>query len=331
MTPSEGSVVGSEAVGPGGSFLADVVDGLSARPKRLSPKYFYDHAGSVLFDRICELPEYYLTRAEAALLDIHLGSIVSRLPARCRIIEPGAGSGSKTRLLLRALGRQRCRSYMPVDIARDYLLESAARMRADLEWLEVVPVVADFVTDFTLPPRSEGVDDVVFFPGSTIGNFDPADAARLLTRFRRIVGPRGCVLLGVDLKKSPALLHAAYNDADGVTAAFNKNLLLRMNRELGANFDLAAFEHYALYDPVAGRIEMHLVSRFRQTVTIAGLQFTFADGESLCTERSYKYDLPSAALLAQRAGLVLGDAWCNHARSFALLLLRPCANQHGHQ
>jgi L-histidine Nalpha-methyltransferase len=321
MTPPEGSV-DLRIARPEGSFLADAVDGLSALPKRLSPKYFYDHAGSVLFDEICELPEYYVTRTEAALLDRHVGSIAARLPQTCRVVEPGAGSGTKTRLLLRALGRERCRAYVPVDIARDFLHESAARIGADLGWLVVTPVVADFVSDFELPAAPPGVTTVVFFPGSTIGNFDPPDAARLLARFRRVAGPDGCVLLGVDLKKSPALLHAAYNDSSGVTAAFNKNVLVRMNRELGADFDLDAFEHHALYDPTHGRIEMHLVSRRRQTVTIADMRFDFADGESLCTERSYKYDLPGVARLASRAGLVIADAWTDRAQHFAMLLLR---------
>lgn len=321
MTPPEGSL-GLAPARTESSFLSDAIDGLSARPKRLSPKYFYDHAGSILFDRICDLPEYYVTRTEASLLDAHVGSIAARLPAQCRVVEPGAGSGNKTRLLLRALGRDRCRAYVPVDIAREFLHESAARIRAELAWLTVTPVVADFAADFSLATAPPGVSTVVFFPGSTIGNFDPPDAARLLARFRRVAGPDGSVLLGVDLKKSPALLHAAYNDADGVTAAFNKNVLVRMNDELGADFDVDAFEHHALYDPVGGRIEMHLVSRGRQTVTIAGMKFSFDDGESLCTERSYKYDLPGAARLAQRAGLVVGDAWLDRSRHFAMLLLR---------
>lgn len=321
MTPPEGSI-GFRVTRPEGTFLADVVAGLSARPKRLSPKYFYDHAGSVLFDRICDLPEYYVTRTEAALLDEHVGTIAARLPPLVRIIEPGAGTGNKTRLLLRALGRDRCSAYVPVDIAREFLHESAARIGADLPWLTVIPVAADFVSDFAVPAPATGVETVLFFPGSTIGNFDPRDAARLLTHFRRVAGPGGHVLLGVDLKKDPALLHAAYNDSEGVTAAFNKNVLVRMNRELGADFDVDAFAHHALYDPTHGRIEMHLVSRGRQTVTIAGMRFAFADGESLCTERSYKYDLPGIARLAGRAGLVIADAWSDRARHFAMMLLR---------
>jgi len=304
-------------------FLSDVVTAPSSRPKQLSPKYFYDHAGSVLFDRICDLPEYYVTRTEHAILEAHASTMVSRLPSPCRVVEPGAGSGNKTRLLLRALGPERCAAYVPVDIAREFLHESAAKIRADIDWLKVRPVVGDFAGDVSLAPAPKDVSTVIFFPGSTIGNFDPADAARLLSRFRKLAGPDGAVLLGVDLKKEPALLHSAYNDAQGVTAAFNKNVLRRINRELGGDFDLDGFDHHALYDPTHGRVEMHLVAKRRQTVTIAGRRFDFEHGESICTERSYKYDLPSAARLAQRAGLVLGDAWLDRARRFAVLLLLP--------
>ena len=305
------------------TFLADVLAGLSERPKRLSPKYFYDHAGSILFDAICDLPEYYVTRTERSILEKHAGEMARRVPARVRVVEPGAGSGAKTRLLLSALGPERCTSYVPVDIAREFLHESATAMRAALPWLDVAPIAADFASDVRLPAASPGVSTLVFFPGSTIGNFDPEEAERLLARFRKLAGKDGAVLLGVDLKKTPATIHAAYNDAQGVTADFNKNLLVRMNRELGADFAIDAFDHHALYDPVHGRVEMHLVSKRRQTVTVAGTRFVFEHGESLRTERSYKYDLPSAARLAQRAGLVLADAWSDPARWFALLLLRP--------
>ena len=305
------------------SFLSDVIDALSTRPKRLSPKYFYDHAGSLLFDAICDLPEYYVTRTEQAILEKHIDSIATRVAERVRVVEPGAGSGTKTRLLLRALGPDRCDSYVPVDIAREFLHESAARIGREIPWLKVRPVVADFAADVPLPPAPAGVANLVFFPGSTIGNFDPPEAGRLLGRFRRIAAREGGVLLGVDLKKTPAVLHAAYNDAQGVTAAFNRNILVRMNRELGADFVVDRFDHYALYDPVHGRVEMHLVSRGRQTVTVGGRRFVFDDGESLCTERSYKYDLASAGRLASEAGLAMQDVWLDGARHFAVLLLRP--------
>ncbi len=324
MTPPEGSLGPSSVAAPVQSpFLRDVLAGLSSRPKHLSPKYFYDHAGSLLFDAICELPEYYVTRTERGILERHAGEMARRLPDVVRVVEPGAGSGAKTRLLLSALGPYRCAEYVPVDIAREFLQESAKAMRAALPWLRVAPVAADFAADVRLPLAGSGASTLVFFPGSTIGNFDPDDAARLLARFRKMAGPDGAVLLGVDLRKAPDVIHAAYNDARGVTAAFNKNVLVRMNRELGADFAIDAFDHHALYDPVHGRVEMHLVSKRRQAVTVAGTRFVFAHGESLRTERSYKYDLPSAARLAQRAGLVLADAWSDASRWFALLLLRP--------
>jgi dimethylhistidine N-methyltransferase len=308
------------------AFLDDVIAGLRSAPKRLSPKYFYNLEGSLLFDAICELPEYYVTRTKRAILEAHTGDIAARLAGpteRCRVVEPGAGSGTKTRILLRALGRRRCVEYVPVDIAGEHLEQAAERLRAEIPWLRVTPFAADFAVDLPSPEPHDDARTVVYFPGSTIGNFDPEDATHLLSRFRAVAGPDGRVLLGVDLKKDPAVLHAAYNDARGVTAAFNKNLLRRMNDELGANFDVDGFHHYAFYAPVEGRIEMHLVSARRQVVTVGGGTFTFEEGESLCTERSYKYDLPSAERLAGSAWLAVADAWLDEARHFAVLLLRP--------
>ena len=302
---------------PEGSFLADALAGLCARPKRLSPKYFYDLEGSRLFDAICELPEYYVTRTETAILNARVHEIADRL-GECRVVEPGAGSGTKTRLLLAALGPERCREYVPVDIDGQHLGNAAAQHRAALPWLRVRPYAADFTTE--LPARvKDGVRTVVYFPGSTIGNFDPTDAEQLLRRFRGAAGPDGTVLVGFDLKKDPALLHAAYNDARGVTAAFNRNVLRRMNAELDADFDLGAFHHHALYTPVAGRIEMHLVSAKKQRVHIAGHAIDFEDGESICTEHSYKYDLAGAERLGRAAGLVLNEKWLDADRRFAVL------------
>ncbi len=309
MTPADGT---SES-----RFLLDVLDGLSRTPKRLSPKYFYDREGSRLFDAICELPEYYPTRIELAILEDNAPAIADACGDRVRIVEPGAGSATKTRVLLRALGT-RCVEYVPVDVAREHLDAAAARLRAEMPWLRVTPHAMDFA-ELVVPPSDLAARSVVFFPGSTIGNFDPAEAQRLLVRFRRIAST---VIVGVDLKKDPTRLHAAYNDAQDVTAAFNKNVLVRMNRELGATFDLDAFHHYAFYEPVAGRIEMHLVSARRQVVRVAGQEVFFEDGESICTEHSYKYDLASAERLAHKAGLALADAWTDERRSFALLLLR---------
>ncbi len=302
-------------------FLSDALAGLAQSPKRLSPKYFYDTRGSQLFDDICELDEYYVTRTELSILERHSPAIADALGGPLRLVEPGAGSGTKTRLLLRALGA-RCVEYVPVDIAGEHLAAAAVEMRAAVPGLRVTPITADFAVSLPIPASDTAARTAIYFPGSTIGNFDPTDAERLLARFRRAAGSRGIVVLGVDLKKDPAVLHAAYNDARGVTAAFNKNLLLRMNAELGADFDPNAFDHYAFYDPRRGRIEMHLVSKRAQTVKVDGWRFSFKEGESICTERSYKYDLASAKDLAAAAGLTLENAWLDDARRFAVLLLR---------
>lgn len=318
MTPLDGMVAPTgwcESSRSG--FLHDALVGLRARPKRLSPKYFYDLEGSRLFDAICDLPEYYVTRTETAILDRYADDIADRL-GPCRIIEPGAGSGTKTRLVLRALGAGRCVEYVPVDIDGEHLGHAAALHRAALPWLRVSPYGADFTT--ALPARvNDGVRNVVFFPGSTIGNFDPADAEALLRRFRNAAGEDGLVVVGFDLKKDPAELHAAYNDSQGITAAFNRNVLRRMNAELGATFDLAAFHHYAFYAPVPGRIEMHLVSAKRQEVQLGGHTISFEDGESICTEHSYKWDIAGAEKLARAAGLVLESRWLDENRRFAVL------------
>jgi L-histidine Nalpha-methyltransferase len=324
MTPPEGSFAATAAGESARErFYADVIEGLGRTPKRLSPKYFYDRAGSLLFDAICELPEYYVTRAETSIIEARASEIVATWGPRVRVIEPGAGSSTKTRRLLEALGPDRCVEYVPVDISREHLAHAAAQLRAEYPWLTVTPAAADFSAELPMPPPEAGVRNVIYFPGSTIGNFDPLEAQRLLARFRRAAGPGGMVVVGIDLKKDPSQLHAAYNDAQGVTAAFNRNLLVRMNRELGADFDVDAFAHYAFYEPVRGRIEMHLVSLRRQVVRLGGELLRFAEGESIRTECSYKYDLPSTELLARAAGLHLFDAWLDDHRRFAVLELRP--------
>jgi L-histidine Nalpha-methyltransferase len=324
MTPAEGCLEGTSVVETAREkFRADALLGLGLEPKRLSPKYFYDRAGSELFDAICELPEYYVTRTETAIMQAHAAEVVASWGPSVRLVEPGAGSGTKTRLVLEALGPARCAEYVPVDISREHLGQAAVRLRADYPWLRVSPLVADFAVDMPIPATDDRARTVIYFPGSTIGNFDPPDAERLLGRLRRAAGLGGTVVVGLDLKKDPATLHAAYNDAQGVTAAFNRNVLARMNRELGATFDVDAFAHYAFYDPIHGRVEMHLVSLRRQEVTVSGRKFRFAEGESVRTECSYKYDLPGAERLARAAGLHLIDAWLDEKRRFAVLELRP--------
>lgn len=308
-------------------FLHDVMSGLRSHPKKLSPKYFYDREGSLLFDAICDLPEYYVTRTELSILDQHVDAIASAIGSAeepCRVVEPGAGSSTKTRLLLQTLGKERCVEYVPVDIAGEHLEQTAAALREEMPWLRITPCAGDFSVDLMIPESADHprARTVVYFPGSTLGNFDPEDARRLLARFRRVAGNGGLVLLGVDLKKDPAVLHAAYNDAQGVTAAFNKNVLRRMNDELGADFDLEAFDHYAFYSPIPGRIEMHLVSARTQTVTVGGEVFTFEQGESLCTEHSYKFDLLATERLARSADLAPVRSWLDADSRFAVLLLR---------
>ncbi len=336
MMPHDGDLDASSPVESAREkFRADALAGLGLAFKRLAPKYFYDRAGSELFDAICELPEYYVTRAETSIMRSRASEIVASWGRQVRVIEPGAGSGAKTRLVLEALGPERCVEYVPVDISREHLHAAAKQLRAAYPWLRISPIAADFAGDLPLavpgvglaPASNGGADsspqNVVYFPGSTLGNFDPPEARRLLQRFGRVAGPGGAVVVGIDLKKDPATLHAAYNDAQGVTAAFNRNVLGRMNRELGADFDVNAFAHYAFYEPAKGRIEMHLVSLRRQVVTVSGRRFTFADGESIQTECSYKYDLPGAEQLARSAGLHLLDAWLDDERRFAVLELRP--------
>jgi dimethylhistidine N-methyltransferase len=296
-----------------------VLDGLRRPAKELPCKYFYDELGSRLFDRICELDEYYLTRTELAILD-HAPEMADLLGPGCLLVEFGSGSGLKTRRLLDHLPEPA--AYVPVDLAREHLLQSAAELRARYPGLEVLPLCADFSDDFVLPtPRRPAARRAVYFPGSTIGNFGPVAARRLLRRIARLCGPGGGLLLGTDLQKDPAVLEAAYDDREGVTRDFNLNLLRRINRELGADFDLDAFRHVALYNRRRGRIEMHLVSRRDQVVHLAGTVISFAEGESVRTECSYKYDLDQFRAQAAAAGLDVARVWTDERRRFAVQYL----------
>ncbi len=281
-------------------FAADVVAGLSAKPKSLPPKYFYDLIGSSLFDRITELPEYYPTRAELGLLQRHAPAIASLFPHGAALIEFGGGSSRKARILLRAAAS--VEAYVPVDISGDFLQQDAARLRRDFPHLAICPVVADFTALTELPADVSVKPRVGFFPGSTIGNFEPHEAAAFLRRAGRILGVGSVLVVGVDLEKSPDILYRAYNDAEGITAKFNLNLLARINRELGANFDLAAFEHHALYNNERHRIEMHLASTKRQKVRLGEQTIEFRAGETIHTENSYKYSVDSFRALAQGSG-----------------------------
>ena len=305
---------------PAGQFLADVLCGLAAPQKELPSKYFYDEAGSQLFEQICQLEEYYLTRAELAIMHRHAVDMAALLGRRCLLVEYGSGSSTKTRLLLDHLVEPV--AYVPVDISCVHLWRSAGTLGREYPRIAVLPLCADFTRSVALPDiDSRPVRRVVYFPGSTIGNFTVGEALPLLRRTARLCGPGGGLLLGADLKKDPAVLHAAYNDARGVTAAFNLNLLARINRELGADFRLDQFWHYAPYNPREGRIEMHLLSRREQHVDIGGRRFFFAEGESIRTEYSYKYTLSELRALAAAAGFEVQQAWTDDAHSFSVLYL----------
>ncbi len=297
-------------------FGADLARALAVRPRSISPKYFYDTPGSQLFDRICELPEYYPTRTELAILRSHAGEIATQMGPRAEIVEFGAGSCVKVALLLDAMDRPA--RYLPIDISGEHLAASAQQLRAQYPALDVQPLVGDYTQRLLLPARLPGAGQRVgFFPGSTIGNFTPAEALHFLEVTGQVLRG-GALLLGADLVKSPDVLHAAYNDAQGVTAAFNLNLLARANRELGTDFALEQFAHSAFYNAPLQRIEMHLVSRCRQHVTLADVRYEFEEGETLHTENSYKFTIDGLRALAVRAGFRAGPVWTDPARMFSL-------------
>ncbi|MCF2524292.1 L-histidine N(alpha)-methyltransferase [Bradyrhizobium sp. G127] len=285
-------------------FAKDVIAGLSQQPKRLPPKYFYDETGSKLFEQITLLPEYYPTRTELRILRDRGAEIAATIPKNAALVEFGAGATTKVRLLL-----QQCAfgAYVPVDISGDFLNGQADELRKDFPDLAVYPVTADFTTPFELPPKVKSVPKVGFFPGSTIGNFDPHEACAFLRSARAILGDGATLIVGVDLEKGERVLHDAYNDAAGVTARFNLNVLVRINRDLGGNFDLSGFRHRAIYNRERHRIEMHLISRKAQTVRLLGQTFSFRTGETIHTESSYKYSLDRFNALA------LGSGWTPHA------------------
>ncbi len=293
----------------------EVLQGLAARPKRLAPKFFYDERGSRLFDAICELPEYYPTRTEMAILESCAGEVARLAGPDCSLIELGSGASKKIRLLLEAL---RPRQYLGIDISRAFLLESVQLLARDHPWLEVHAACADFTQDQDLPDCPGSGRKLVFFPGSTIGNFEPRDALAFLQRVRRSIQPDGALLIGVDLKKDPQILHDAYNDSQGVTAAFNLNLLERLRAELDAELAPENFRHRAFYNAARGRIEMHLVSRRAQEIRVLGKRFRFEAGESIHTESSYKYSVEEFHALAHRAGLQPRQVWLDSAHLFSV-------------
>lgn len=311
---------------PADDLLQDVLAGLAGPTKTLPCKYFYDDHGSDLFDQICGLPEYYPTRTELAISIHHATAIATACGPQVRLLELGSGTSTKTRVLLDHLRSPA--AYLPVDIAREFLCASADTIAAAYPQLPVTPVCADFTR--SLAPLAHqllpGRRTVVYFPGSTIGNFVDADATALLANIAALLGQGGGLLIGVDLRKDITLLERAYNDSQGVTAAFNKNLLVRLNRELGADFAVEQFAHHAFYDREYGRIEMNLVSRRRQSVHIAaGHRFDFTEGEAIVTEHSHKYTLAGFAELAAAAGLQVRQVWTDSEQLFSIQYLTPAS------
>lgn len=300
-------------------FYTAVVTGLSAQPKSLSPKFFYDANGSKWFDAITELPEYYPTRTEIKLLRDFGDEIADLLGHDNLLVELGSGSSLKIRTLLDVLQPA---VYMPIDISRDHLYQAAVSIASDYANLQVCAVCADYSDTIQLPDLVMSYPRVAFFPGSSIGNFEPAEAYLFLQRVSKMLGKGGKLLIGVDLRKDPALLHAAYNDSQGVTAAFNLNLLERINSELGANFDADAFSHYAFYHPILHRIEMHLFSVKNQSVRCNGALFNFQNGESIHSENSYKYSIEAFQQLAAQAGFDSLRVWQDEDALFSIHCLQ---------
>lgn len=305
---------------PASELLEVARHGLALKPKRLPSWLFYDQRGSALFEQICEQPEYYLTRCEIALMSEHAADIADSLGSDVRVVEYGSGSGRKTRMLLRHLRDPV--SYVPVEISPEPLQHSVQRLAQEFPQLPLQPLCADFSKPLRLPiPPRAPRRTVLYFPGSTIGNFEAHDAVALLRKMRGEMGDAGGLLVGVDLKKDPALIEAAYNDAAGVTAEFTLNMLLRLNREIGSDFDLAAFAHRARYNPMAGRIETQLVSRREQQVAIGRDKVRFGADEAIQVEYSCKYSLEDFAALADKAGLAVQRVWTDSRRMFSVQYL----------
>lgn len=298
----------------------DVLTGLSRRQKELPCKYFYDERGSRLFERICEVEEYYPTRVEIAILAGHAQEMAATLGTGVLLIEPGAGNGIKTRILLEHMRDPA--GYIPIDISAEHLAATAKSMALSFPHLEILPVYADFMGEIELPACGNSVARrVVFFPGSTIGNLTPEQAIGFLQWIRSLCGKDGALLIGVDLEKEPVILERAYNDRAGITAEFNLNLLHRLNRELGANFRIDNFRHHAFYNPQHRRVEMHLVSLVRQSVRIANVEILFEKNETIHTECCYKYSLEGFRALAASACLGVRKVWTDPRRFFSVQYL----------
>jgi len=301
-------------------FRAEILRGLRKTPKELPSKYLYDEKGSQWFDRITQLEEYYPTRTEARIMETDIQEMTDLIGPDALLVEYGSGSSVKTRILLDHLNEPA--GYVPIDISRDHLMISAAQISKEYRDLEVLPVCADYTLSFDIPKPAKDVKKrVVYYPGSTIGNFDPVPAQHFLEEIATVCGPGGALMIGVDLKKMPVVLHNAYNDHEGVTAAFNLNLLERINRELKGDFQIENFKHYAFYNPLKGRIEMHIISLMDQTVHIDGVSIPLRNGESIWTESSYKYNLQEFAELAESAGFQVDHVWTDDRDWFSVQYL----------
>ncbi|MEM9172588.1 MAG: L-histidine N(alpha)-methyltransferase [Pseudomonadota bacterium] len=297
--------------------LQSLIDGLSLPQKTISPKYFYDEYGSELFERITELPEYYPTRTELGILTEHVEEMGASFGDDASLIEFGAGASAKVRILLDAL--QNIIVFVPVDISGDHLKAAADELAADYPNVQILPVAADFTRPFELPtPKRMPARNVVFFPGSTIGNFAPDAALDLLRTMRTVAKDSGGLLIGVDLQKDPAILERAYDDAEGVTATFNRNMLTHLNREFGSDFDANAFRHVSRYNTELNRIEMHLVSERDQTFTLGDTTFSIAKDETILTECSYKYTVDGFVALAAKAGFLVHKTWLDDNELFSV-------------
>ena len=301
-------------------FRAEVLSGLRKPQKELPSKYLYDEKGSRLFKHICTLDEYYIPHTEAAIMDTCVVEIVELLGPHVLLVEYGSGDCKKVRTLLAHLHDPV--AYVPIDISREQLFHTAKELDSDYPGLEVLPVCADYTSGFELPvPKRPCQRTVVYFPGSTISNFDPIPAKHFLERIARVCGLNGAMLIGVDLKKDPVVLHRAYNDSQGAAAAFKLNLLERLNRELDCDFKLDCFEHYAFYNPREGRIEMHLVSLREQIVRVGDVTVPFAKGESIWTESSYKFNLDEFEQMAVAAGFKVEEVWTDKRQWFSIQYL----------
>jgi len=324
LSPQDAAQGGTQGAAQGtanAAFAADVIAGFRKPQKALSPKYFYDEAGSILFEEITDTPEYYPTRAEMSILRDRAKEIAALIPDGAAVVEFGSGSSKKARILLQAVGP--LAAYVSVDISGEMLVQEADALRRDFPHLTVVPVVADITQRFPLPREAMAAPvRVGFFPGSTIGNFEPHAAAAFLRNAADILGPGALMIVGADLVKPADILNAAYNDSRGVTARFNLNLLTRVNRELGGNFDPSAFEHHAFFNRERSRVEMHLASVKRQKVRVAGETFEFRPGETIHTESSYKYSIESLGALARGVGWQPVKAWTDRDGLFSIQAFR---------